>query len=48
MISITTYKSLRFFDLCYKGNIFVIVISFSFVTILPEENKPFCLEVLRV
>ena len=48
MISFTTYKSLRFFDLCYKGNRFVIVISFSFVSILTEENKPFYLEVLRV
>ena len=36
------------FDFCKKGNIFVIVIVFSFVTILVHENKPFCLEVPRV
>ena len=36
------------FDLCKKGNVFVIVIVFSFVTILVHKNKPFCLEGSRV
>ena len=34
-----------YLNLCQKGNIFVIVIVFSSVTILVYENKLFCLEV---
>ena len=54
MIGITTCESYKifftmlYFDLCSKDNILVIVIVFSFVTILVHENKPFCLEVTRV
>ena len=36
------------FDLYWEGNIFVIVIVFSFVTILVHKNMSFCLEVSRV
>ena len=54
MIGIVTCESLRFIftisylDLCLKGDIFVIVIVFSFVTILVHKNEPFRLEVSKV